>query len=203
MLCEAILSGRPEWILKKDKVFHYLFQPNFDIDDEVETILNVILPALSTLLKEHYKDILNGSIPKQETNSVVKHNIFAERVFAYTDHLLKCKPNISHISVEAYTMFCLNKTSEWLNKKDQVEREQLVTLARKEAPKLHSLFMKRKKQIKSKRMENLKQKRDQEEKRKAKQMLEKEMIHREISYFGFYQSKHQLEISLKEIKGTG
>ena len=62
------------------------------------------------------------------TNSVVKHNKFAERVFAYTDQLLKFKPNISHIAQEAYIMFCLNGTAEWLAKKTPEEREICIWL---------------------------------------------------------------------------
>ena len=134
---EVVMSGeihfsrKKEWIVKKDHIYNYLVAPNSEVDTETETSFRVILPAISTLLKDHFSMLMSGTFSETDrtiTNSVVKHNKFAERVFAYTDQLLKFKPNISHIAQEAYIMFCLNGTAEWLAKKTPEEREICIWL---------------------------------------------------------------------------
>ena len=200
---ECVLSDRDEWRVKKDSVFEFLTSPNESVDSEVETCLKVMLPAVCKLLRVHYKDLLEKDETENEkayTESVVKHNKFAERVFAYTDQLLRFKPNITHIAQEAYIMFCLNETGKWLQQKDTEERIEKIDNARKAAPKLQELYQERRRDIKNQRSENLLKKREEEEKRKARQMKEKEMIVNDILYYGLYQNKDQLETGINNIK---
>ena len=75
-------------------------------DDDCQLQLSVILPAITALRTKHYKEFLEGGIYSQEdahltTASAELHNKFAERVFTYSDQLLKFKPNISHLGMEA------------------------------------------------------------------------------------------------------
>ena len=202
----AVLCKRPEWIIKKDKVFEFLIASNEKVDVDAEPSLKVILPSISKLFKDHYGDLM-AAVPshkeKDISESVVKHNKFIERVFAYTDHLLKFKPNITHVAQESYIMFCLNKTADWLEMKDENERNIIIQNAMRDAPKLHVTYMERKREIKQQREENLKKKRDEEERRRLNLLKERETIFKDILYFGLYQTEAQLERSLDEIKGVG
>lgn len=98
----VVLCGKKEWVVKKDKVYECLKEPNEEIDDDCFAMLKVVLPSIAKLFRIHYDDLIsmnkeNDTEEKETSTSVVKHNKFAERVFAYTDHLLKVKPAISHI----------------------------------------------------------------------------------------------------------
>ena len=180
----AVLCHRKEWIVKKDQVHGYLSEPNSDIDDDCYAMLKVVLPSIAKLLKIHYGDLMlmnteANEVEKEETSSVVKHNKFAERVFAYTDYLLKTKPAICHISQEAYIMFCLNKTTEWLRNKDDDERKKEIHIAMNKAPYLQKKYQERKEKIKETRRANLTHKLKEEAARKAKRAAKKELIVRE------------------------
>ncbi len=120
---------------KKCKVYESLVEPNEDIDDECVPMLKIILQSLKELFRKQYQDVMDMNDEKDEEekekmNSVQKHNKFAERVFAYTDYLLKVKPNATHITQEATIMFSLNMTSEWLHSKNEKERKELIKSAK-------------------------------------------------------------------------
>ena len=201
---QIVCSSSQEWKIKKDAVYEYLIAEDDNIDHDVEIQLGLLLPAIGHQLKEHFEQLMsyNGDddLEREQTESVVPHNKFAERVFAYTDQLLRFKPNIHHLSQEAYVMFCLNKTGEWLGNKPQAEKESKIDDARKGASNLQALYQARQKRIKEQRAENLKKKREAEAKRQAKQMQEREMIFKEILYYTLYQSKLELENGLSRIE---
>ena len=202
----VVLCERPEWIIKRDKVFDFLISSNEKVDVDAETSLKVIIPAVSKLFKDHYGDLMAVDSTELDTEcaqSVVKHNKFIERVFAYTDHLLKFKPNITHIAQESYIMFCLNKTADWLEMKSENERNNIIKNAMRDTPALHVTYLERKKEIKRQREENLTKKREEEERRKLNVLKERETIFKDILYFGLYQSEEQLERGLEQIKGVG
>ena len=197
------LSSNSKWAIKKDKVFYFLVAENDQVDSDVETCLSIMLPAISKLLKEHFQELIANVSPstefKSDTASVVKHNIFSERVFAYTDHLLKVKPNISHIASEAYIKFCLNKTDEWLCAKNQDEKDIIIGRARADVQRLHSEYMKRKDKIRTQREDNLKAKREKEKQRRLQKTYNRTHYFRQIQYFGLWQSREEVDIKLGEI----
>lgn len=187
---DLVCSERPEWVLKKDSVYENL-KKAAEIDNEVEAVLAVVLPAVIALLKKHYAAFLEGgenSRPspedKAKADSIVKHNKFAEHVFACTDQLLRLKPNIHHLSQEAYIMFCLNKTAAWLSMKSEDEQEMLVSKARQDSKKLQASYKKRNTEIIRKREEKQQKKHGEVEQRKARKLKEREIIFRDILYFG-------------------
>ena len=196
-------STKLDWVLKKDSVYDSLVSPNEEIDSEVETVLQVVLPAVAVVLKDHYSDLINTEFSdkdKEETNSTIKHNKFAERVFAYTDFLLRTKPNIQHLSMEAYIMFGLNRTGEWLMKKTDEERKSLIHKAMEEREEMHKKYTERRIKIRQERAENLRKKIEDEERKRQNKKEQRDKILRDILYFGLYQNEKELVEAVESIK---
>ena len=196
-------STKSEWVLKKDSVYDSLVSPNEEIDSEVETVLQVVLPAVAVVLKDHYSDLINTEFSdkdKEETKSTIKHNKFAERVFAYTDFLLRTKPNIQHLSMEAYIMFGLNRTGEWLMKKTDEERKSLIHKAMEEREEMHKKYTERRIKIRQERAENLRKKIEDEERKRQNKKEQRDKILRDILYFGLYQNEKELDEAVESIK---
>ena len=141
------------------------------------------------------KDVTEETV--EMTSSVVKHNKFAERVFAYTDHLLKTKPAMNHLSQEAYIMFCLNKTSEWLGKMSEEEKKETIEHARRQVSVLDKKYQMRRKAILETRKSNLEKKLTEEREKQARKQEQKELIVREIMFYGLFQTPDQLEEGLE------
>ena len=54
------------------------------------------------------------------------HNKLPEFTFGVLDFLLRYRPNASTIVNEAFIMFAMNKTRDWLAKMDPTEKENLM-----------------------------------------------------------------------------
>nr|XP_054765133.1 uncharacterized protein LOC129271907 [Lytechinus pictus] len=192
--------------VKIDAVYDCLIKPS-EHDADVQVFLSVILPAMSVLLKKQYGEHLPGGVhfsPSPDmhdvTKSVAKHNKFAERVLAYVDHLLRSRPNSNHLSQEAMIMFALNKTGQWINMKEESDRQRLIKEARKDARKMKKVYQERREAIVQKRNDLLKEKLRKEEERKEKQVREKELMTQDIIFYGLWQSRDQVEQSMLSIK---
>ena len=66
------------------------------------------------------------------TKSAQKHNKFCERIFGMLGHLVTKRLNASTLANEAFIAFSINKTSEWLEIKDDNEVERLIQQGRKD-----------------------------------------------------------------------
>ena len=184
--------------IKKDAIYDSLLSVT-DHDLDVEVILRNILPAISKLLEVQFKDHLKGGIYENPTpglmtvtKSAPKHNKFSESVFAYLDGLLRSKPHISTISAEAYVMFSLNKTSQWLKSQDV----SIFNDARTEARSLHKSFMERKQEIKDKKLTLQREAFEKAENARKRKLREMEMQTQEIVFYGLWQSDDQIASSL-------
>ena len=140
---------------------------------------------------------------RSETCSVTKHNKFAERVFAYTDYLLRTKPNIKHLAQEAYVMFSLNRTVEWLETKSVEDARKLTQVAMKSVGKIREKFYERREAIREQRKELLERKRKEEAERKLKRMQEREIIFKDILFFGLYQDAARVSENVGQLKAKG
>jgi hypothetical protein len=89
-------------------------------------------------LSSPYTVVLTWGL-KAETLSVPRHNKFPERVFALLDALTRFRPVASTLCNEAYIMFSLNKTGEWLSSLTENERDKFLQQARSKGPKLMQL----------------------------------------------------------------
>ena len=97
--------------VKRDVVLDELLKPHA-VDDTVEIILKVTLPAITKVCQHLFTDHLQGGkyadIDMAGRNVLAgtpKHNKFSESVFGFVDHLVRAKPNICTFSTEAYVMF--------------------------------------------------------------------------------------------------
>lgn len=194
-------STATEWYAKKDHIYEKLVAPGFD--EEVVASLSVLVPAICKTLKDHYEPLLTGEIDPVKTKSVEKHNKFAERVFAYTDQLLRFKPNISHICQEAYIMFCLNRTAEWLANMNTSTKANIIEEARKSRKSLMLKYNQRREEINETRKKNLEEKIAKEKELRVKREASLQLIHDDIQYWGLYQTEDQMEKRLREVKGKG
>ncbi len=115
-----------------------------------------------------------------------KHNKFSERVFAYTDMLLKTQPNVTTISMEATVMFCLNRTMAWLNKKSDEEVSNLLREARSSGRKLMQKYKDRQQYILDRRRADMQKKQEEMERMREKCRKDLEKYTDEIVYFGLW-----------------
>lgn len=58
--------------------------------------------------------------------TTVNTSCFAERVFGQLDQLMRTKLNISTLAAESCIMFLNNNALEWLNCKEEEERNNLI-----------------------------------------------------------------------------
>ena len=181
-------------------MYESLIQP-CDQDGNVILLLSVILPALSKLVKHQYGDHLPGgkleNIDPVKTASVDKHNKYPERIFSYVDHVLASKPNVKTLALEAQITFSLNKTSEWLESKEN--SCEIIKQCRGEVKTERQRFKQREQFILAKRIE--KQQEDfllkQQVERRRIERLEKETT--DMLYYGLWQSAVQVEEELSKI----
>ena len=68
---------------------------------------------------------------REETKSVGKSNVSAERDFGMLDYLMKLKPKATDFAVEGLIIFKANNTSDWRSKLSEEKRERLMEVARK------------------------------------------------------------------------
>ena len=113
-----------------------------ELDGLTCSILKNLLPALAQVMKSHaaHLEVETTEHQRASTKSVAKHNTFAERVFAYLDHLMRVRPNTTLLGLEATIMFSLNTTSEWLKSLPDQEAKKLISTARKQSRKLKAQF---------------------------------------------------------------
>ena len=181
-----------------DDTVHCNLLKEQDFDPLVNAILQCILSAWSSYLKHAVKDHLPGGVLAEAKNndniteltkSAQKHNKFAERIFGMLDHLVSKRPNATTLANEAFIAFSINKTSEWLESKDDAELQKLIKKGRKVGKQVKVKFNERIKEIQRKNIEVQKQKEAEKERKRVKALKEKEELTKEIEWFGLWQTK--------------
>ncbi|WAR11354.1 LOW QUALITY PROTEIN: hypothetical protein MAR_025534, partial [Mya arenaria] len=119
-----------------------------------------------------------------------------EFVFGQLDHLTSYRPNASILANEANIMYSFNKTSKWLEEPPEDERNQYIEESRKDGRKIRQTFKERTRVIQEKRLEQLRQKQVDLERREAERIRKSEKLRNEECYYGFWQSKLQVEKGL-------
>ena len=166
---------------------------NTNTDQTTAAVLERMFTAWETLLlkaaAEHLiggeHSIIEGA-KEAETLSVPRHNKFPERVFALLDAMTRFRPVASALCNEAYIMFSLNKTREWLSSLTENERDKFLQQARSEGPKLRQLYKERTMEIETSQQDLLRKKIQENERKKDKDGKEKELIVNEVQYYGFW-----------------
>ena len=62
----------------------------------------------------------------RESSSVPENNKFSESIFGQVDQMLRSKPNIHTIAMEAHIISCHNETNDWLMQKTDKDQEKLI-----------------------------------------------------------------------------
>ena len=64
-------------------------------------------------------------------------------MFGYWKSLMVYMPNVRALTAESFTLFALNRTSEWLSAKSEQERRAIIDRARRDVPSLRSKYKER------------------------------------------------------------
>ncbi|XP_072171738.1 uncharacterized protein [Diadema setosum] len=182
-----------------DVVFRALTEPA-DYDGQTETVLQNVLPSLAKVMTAHSQHLLDTAECERETSkSVAKHNKFSERVFAYMDQLMKCRPNSTTLVHEATIMFSLNKTDEWLGGMSEEQTRNIISEARKKARTVHKNFKRRADLILEQKQEALRKKEKEEKERADRKLHELEKYTKDIHFHGLWQSIREVDEMLTSI----
>ena len=89
------------------------------MDPGTLTILQVMCTALTKYFLVAVKEFLPGgefeNLEAKDVKGVPTHNKFPERMFGYWKMLMNYMPNVGALTAEAFTLFALNNTYEWIN----------------------------------------------------------------------------------------
>ncbi|XP_071149165.1 uncharacterized protein [Mytilus edulis] len=176
-------------------------------DDKVHVILQMIIPALTGVVKRLLADHLVGGKwnnptedQKYKTLATPKHNKFCESVFGYLDRFIREKPNSTVLAMESYVLFCHNKTLEWLSNKPAGERHSLLEMARKDEKKMREKFKARKKVIELERQQILQEKIQETERKKEARLKKVEHYTNQVLIWGLWQSEEEVDQALLGLK---
>lgn len=206
MLGENTLSFHRDFIKngREDSILQSLLEPS-PHDNIVNAILKVILPGLCKTVKHLLSDYLDNGPWKRaresndlrnKTQSVPKHNKFAETIFGHLDRVLREKPNISLIAVESCVMFVHNNTLEWLQTKSEVEKTMLMAKARKDVTHVRQKFKDRLKEIERQRRLNIDEKLKKAEESEKKRLSKLQEYTNDILEWGLWQSEAQVDFHM-------
>ena len=186
-----------------DRIFEKLISPS-EFDGDTEIILSVVLPTILKKFESELKDFLPEGVysnptesMREETKSACKTNKWAEMVFGYADRLLRVMPNSGHLAKEAYTMFCLNKTLDWVLNKSVEEQKVILSNARKEARSLKAVYRERREVILQRRRQKQKDEAERLKELARKKSAEKEKMINDILFYTLWQSEDDIKEELK------
>ena len=192
--------------LHKDEVWNSLTESSKN-DTETQELLHILFKAFSTtqrLLIDHlpkgkYHSVVDTTIIN-ETASVPTTNVSPERDFAILDRLMHQKPNANAIALEAMILFSRNKTSHWLNKKTEEEKEVIFKAARTLVPATKEKFKARKQAIQKQNEDRLIEKQEDIARKKYKKDQEKEKLAKAIEVIGIWTNRTQVDDGLNKIR---
>ena len=201
----GFLSGE-ECPFDKDEVFQCLIKPNEVIDCYAEEITKSLATALRSLIERMVEDHLPGwkffkvtEEMKNKTASVVPHNKLPEFAFGVLDFQLRYRPNASTLVNEAFLMFSMNKTQDWLKSLGNEEKKKLLKECRTDGRKFRETFKLRCKEIQEHRRRILAEKAAEAERKDVKANKKKEDIVKNILYYGLWQSKESIDEAIGTI----
>ncbi|XP_077869048.1 uncharacterized protein LOC144360010 [Saccoglossus kowalevskii] len=173
----------------RDHLYEKLFAETSDAELDSMTIqaLELIMHALLLILERQCDDQLPGgkywNMKNEEQASVAAvptTNVAGERDFAILDLLVRIKPAATTLCYETLIMWSNNKTREWLDNKDPIEKEKLMADARRTAPSYKEKYQRRMKVIQERKLEILKKKQAEKERTEQKQYTKKVQLTNQI-----------------------
>jgi hypothetical protein len=139
--------------LPPSPVSQSLFKP-CHLDIHTRNILTCLCTSLKSKCESLFKDFLDGGKyyePSFEliemTKSCPPNNIPVECLMAKLDCQLKAAPSANVSTIESSVMFRNNQTSSWLDEKDDIKQNSIVTSARKQNAYMINQRKERKQQL--------------------------------------------------------
>ena len=93
-------------------------------------------------------------------------------------------PNVSALTTEAFTLFAMNHTYDWLKSKSPTEQRDIVNKSRKDLKSLREKYKQRQEEIIEVRQQNLEAERQQKEKREKARLAELQKLQKELEKVG-------------------
>ena len=187
----------------KDEVWNVLTQSN-ENNIQTQELLQILFSAFSVttqrLLIDHlphgkYYSITDTEVIN-EMASVPTTNVSPERDFAILDRLMQQKPNANTIALEAMIMYSQNKTSDWVQKKSEEEKEKLFKAARNLIPNTKETYKVRKQEMQKLLEDDLASKQQNIAQKQIKKTQEKEKLTKEIGVVGLWTNRAQTDDGL-------
>jgi hypothetical protein len=182
--------------VKKDREYEYIIKPS-KYDEACVGLLKVILAAICSLCKRLYKEHLPGGklvgLDASKIKGVPKTSCFAESIFGQLDHFMRTKPRLKTLAAESFIMFANNRTLQWLNSKDENERDQLIKEASKSVKSLKQTYKARVHEIETNRRITIQEKIQKNENLERKRLQKQENSTKEIIHHGLWQSENEVD----------
>jgi hypothetical protein len=192
--------------IHKDEIFTALVIENENVDEYAAQITQTLATALHALVKRMLCDQLPGGKYfeaseeiRKRTISVVPHNKLPEFAFGVLDFQLRYRPNASTLVNEAFLMYTMNKTGEWLGTLPEEKLDDLMKESRRDGRKYRETFKARCREIQEQRKKILAEKAAVAERKNEKKRKQKEEIISKIFFYELWQTEHQIKEALGRI----
>jgi len=182
--------------VQKDCIYESVIERR-DYDGVCQVFVQVILGTLAQISQKLYKEHLPGGELASVDPALIKGNpktsAFAESVFGQLDQLLRSKPNITTLAAESYIMFLNNRTMDWLNAKEETEKNELIGRASKQIQNYRVNYKARLHEIKRKKQEKIQEKVRQKEKQERERLKKQTEYTNNIVMHGLWQCQNEVD----------
>lgn len=206
---QELISGEfrpfPDIDVKKDDVWTSLVDER--VDPKTVTVLSKICAAACKAFKGKVKDhLIDGNhrqIDESENDhltSVMPHNKLPERAFGQLDWLLRHRPNSTKLANEAHIVYTMNKTGEWLHQQDEEQISKLVVWSKEQLKSLVQTEKTRLLELEAQLTQISIDKENRAKQLKAKTVERKEILTKEITKLGFWDTRRLVECKMRNLK---
>ncbi|VDI71580.1 E1A/CREB-binding protein [Mytilus galloprovincialis] len=177
----------------RDSIFDSLLKDTGDPVSEMYTqmALELCIGGMLLILERQAKDQLPGgkffepSFRDQIHGiSVPTTNTCSERDFAQLDMLVRLKPSATTVAYESIIMWSNNKTSNWLSKLSDTDRNKIIDDARVSAPHMIQSFKTRQQILFNKKLEILRAKKEKKANKENKEYTQKVKLTGQLNELG-------------------
>ncbi|KAL5022326.1 hypothetical protein ScPMuIL_001481 [Solemya velum] len=126
----------------------------------------------------------------------MKHNKLPECTFEQLNQLLRYRPNATNLTSWSFLMFTLNRTRDWLETLNTIEREKHIAESLKEGTEIRKVFQERISDIEKKHIEEQQMKRQEIERKERERVRKAENMTNDVRFYGLWQSEEQVNKAL-------
>ena len=205
-----VFDGRVD--IHKDEVFDCLILPrDEDFDGLTKQCLEVIFSGFTVVTKRLLGDHLKGGVLwdkssnknfMEETESVKKSNVLAERDFGMLDYLMKLKPKATDFAIEGLLMFKANKTADWRANLSEEKRAKMMEVARKSKNIQREKYINIKEKVLKERAKKNADKLKEKQKKQRELQILKQSLHSKVEKVGLWKTESEVREKLSETHGV-